>query len=67
MLESSKNPIYIHIYQRELLNSLGKPQLEFYMHTSVLPQGETILSKTKQERNLPEVATPVVEVVVSRL
>ena len=64
MLESSKNPIYIHT---RLLNSWGKPQLESYMHTSVLPQGETILSKTKQEHDLPEVATPVVKVVVSGL
>ena len=40
--EKQKPNIYIHTYQRELLNSLGKPQLESYVHASVLPQGETI-------------------------
>ena len=50
---------------------MGKPQLEFYVHASVLPQGETIyhvgVSKRKHECNLPEVATPVADVEVSGL
>ena len=48
---------------------MGKPQVEFYVHASVLPQGETIykLCGSKQERNLPEVTTPVADVEVSGL
>ena len=63
---------HIHTYKRELLNSLAKPRLESYVHASVLPKVKPYinyvgLSTTKQQHDLPEVATPVVEVAVSGL
>ena len=49
-LGEKQNPIYMHIYSCTYMPEgtvefdppVGQPQLEFYMHASVLPHGETI-------------------------